>query len=252
MRAAGARTPMEDRHAMSTLVLIRHGQAAAFEADSDRLTDLGFEQARRLGAFWARRGVTFDEIYTGSLRRHRETAQTVAEVYRDHGLQLPDPERLPGWNEYDAEGILGKLLPRLAAEDAELRPLIEAFEHAEPRRRNSHFQRMFEVVVARWREGSPFAEEVESFADFHGRVCEALASVTQTKNKRRIAVFTSGGPIGVCVQTTLGAPLPAAIELNWRVRNCSVTELLFSGERRSLDGFNGVAHLEDPALHSFR
>src|SRR5438552_17169515 len=52
---------------MSTLVLIRHGQARAFEADSDRLTDAGEEQARRTGEYLAESGIVFDEAYAGTL-----------------------------------------------------------------------------------------------------------------------------------------------------------------------------------------
>jgi hypothetical protein len=36
------------------------------------------------------------------------------------------------------------------------------------------------------------------------------------------------------------------------VRNCSLTEFVFSGERLSLDSFNGTPHLDDPALRTFR
>ena len=58
-----------------------------------------------------------------------------------------------------------------------------------------------------------------------------------------IAVFTSGGPIGVCVQHTLAAPKAAALDLNWRVRNASLTEFVCGRGRVSLDLFNATAHL---------
>ena len=58
-----------------------------------------------------------------------------------------------------------------------------------------------------------------------------------------IAVFTSGGPVAISVQTILQAPEFKAAELNWRVHNCSVTRYTFSGERVTLDAFNDVSHL---------
>ena len=61
-----------------------------------------------------------------------------------------------------------------------------------------------------------------------------------------------GGPIAVTVQSVLEAPDRMAGELNWRIRNCSVTELTFSGDRVALDCFNGVAHLTDPELLTYR
>ena len=68
---------------------------------------------------------------------------------------------------------------------------------------------------------------------------------------RRVAVFTSGGPIGVAVMTALGAPDRRALELNWRTRNASLTHFLFSGGKISLDGFNATPHLR-PEMESFR
>ncbi len=50
-----------------------------------------------------------------------------------------------------------------------------------------------------------------------------------------MAVFTSAGPIGVMLQTVLCAPEQIAIELHWRIRNCSMTELVFTRDRVSLD-----------------
>jgi len=66
-------------------------------------------------------------------------------------------------------------------------------------------------------------------------------------------VFTSGGPIGVCVQLALQAPKETAMRLNWRVKNGSLTEFAFSGAHRlSLDSFNETPHLDAAALQSFR
>jgi hypothetical protein len=67
-----------------------------------------------------------------------------------------------------------------------------------------------------------------------------------------VAAFTSGGFIGVSVQLALSAPDRSGLEVNWRVRNCSLTGFLFSGGRLSLDTFNAIPHLDDPALRTFR
>ena len=69
---------------------------------------------------------------------------------------------------------------------------------------------------------------------------------------QRVAVFTSGGVIGVAVQSALGAPDDTAIELNWRVRNGSLTEFIFSRARFSLEWFNAFPHLDEPRLRTFR
>ena len=69
---------------------------------------------------------------------------------------------------------------------------------------------------------------------------------------RRIAAFTSGGFIGSAAQWALGAPDRTALELNWRLRNASLTEFLFTPERFTLDSFNVLPHLESADLWTYR
>jgi broad specificity phosphatase PhoE len=99
-----------------------------------------------------------------------------------------------------------------------------------------------------WMDG---AAAPESFAAFHARVVRGLRRIQQGPSNRRVVLFTSGGPIGVLVQTALGAPPRSFADVNWRVRNCSLTEFVFSADRFSLDSFNGTPHL-DSSLVTFR
>ncbi len=239
---------------MSQLTLVRHGQAAAFTANADVLTDLGARQAKALGAYWAERRMSFDEVYCGTLERQVQTAAIVSEELRAAGLSCPDPLRDPGWNEYDAGGITGKLAPLLAERDPTFAALADDFQrHAQARDRNRYFQRMFEALMDRWVRGEVQAQGVEAFDLFHARVRKARDAVLAKEGSRRVAVFTSGGPIGVCVQLALDAPPSSAVQLNWRVKNGSLTEIVFSSlSRMSLDSFNTLPHLDDPALQSFR
>ena len=64
---------------MGTLYLVRHGQASFGEADYDRLSELGHKQSRRLGEYFAAKGITFDAVVTGTLRRHAETFNGIAQ-----------------------------------------------------------------------------------------------------------------------------------------------------------------------------
>ena len=57
---------------MGTLYLVRHGQASFGAADYDRLSDLGHRQCAQLGAWMEARGLRFEGVLRGSLRRHRE------------------------------------------------------------------------------------------------------------------------------------------------------------------------------------
>lgn len=240
---------------MSQLVLVRHGQAAAFTADSDRLTELGERQARALGSWLAERGARLDEVHVGTLRRQRDTARLVGEALAERGLPFPEPREHEGWNEYDAGGINGRLGRALAERDASYAALVRDFEaKAGAPDRNRYFQRMFEALMERWVSGEAEDEGVESFATFHARVRAARDAILKQdagQGSRNVMVFTSGGPIGVCVQLALQAPERMAVQVNWRVKNGSMTEMLFSKDRLSLDSFNATPHLDEKE-QSFR
>jgi len=237
---------------MSTLVLVRHGQARAFEADSDRLTDAGEEQARRVGEYLVECGIEFDDAYAGTLVRQRRTLEIAAGAFSRAGKTFPSPTFDAAWNEYDAGGILGGLMPALRGRDSEFAKLVDEFEQGVSRPdRNRYFQRMFEVLMAAWQGGTVEADAVEPFAAFHDRVQTAFQGITARGGRRTVAVFTSGGPIGVCVQTVLEAVPMTALRLNWRVKNASLTEFVFSEGRVSLEYFNVVDYLPKH-LRTFR
>ncbi|MGE0885611.1 MAG: histidine phosphatase family protein [Blastocatellales bacterium] len=239
---------------MGTLTLVRHGQARPFEKESDQLSPLGEEQARLLGSYWVECGVSFDEIYSGTLVRQRRTAEIVGQCFAEAGKSWPELRSTPDLNEYDADGISRKLIPTFAERDENFRNLLAAFEENKlSPDRNRHFQRMFEVVTQIWLSGEFEVEGVESWNSFKTRVRRALRKVVSAEGSgRRVAVFTSGGVIGTTVQTVLDAPEHQALQINWRVKNCSLTEFTFGGGRISLDTFNSLPHLIEFSLQTYR
>jgi broad specificity phosphatase PhoE len=204
---------------MSTLVLVRHAQARPFQPNSDSLSETGEQQAVRLGEYWRERGVQFDEAYNGTMTRHIQTAK----------LSGFDAARaLPEFNEYDAEGIL------------------RAHPDWAPPTDNRHLQRMFETAMPQWITAKLEGPGLETWARFHERVWRGFRSIVDAdKPSRRVVVFTSAGPIGVILQAALCAPEQTAIELHWRIRNCSMTEIVFTGSRISVDIFNATPHLRE-------
>jgi broad specificity phosphatase PhoE len=239
---------------MGYLVLIRHGQPRSFDKDGDRLTPLGEEQARTLARYWIRQGVNFDEVYSGTLVRQRRTAEIAGECFIQSGLEWPRLQTMPELNEYDSAGIINNLIPTLSRRDAAFRALAEAFEqNRDAPERNRHFQRMFEAVTSVWLGGEFEVEGVESWLSFQSRVRAVIKQITSAEGSgRRVAVFTSGGVIGLAVQSVLNAPERSALEINWRVRNCSLTEFTFGRGRISMDSFNAIPHLDDPAMRTYR
>jgi broad specificity phosphatase PhoE len=239
---------------MAILTLVRHGQARTFEDGGGQLTAVGEEQARALARYWISHGEVFNEIYSGSLERQRRTAEIVGQCCVDAGLAWPQLQITPELDEYDGGGIIDKLVPALAERDDNFVDLLAEFErNKNSPERNRHFQKMFEAVTTVWRTGELQVDGVESWSSFSSRARNAFRRImSDAGSGRRIAVFTSGGVIGLAVQTVLGAPEQMALEINWRVRNCSLTNLIFSRERLSLDYFNSTPHLNEPSLFTFR
>ena len=74
---------------MSSLTLVRHGQASFFADEYDQLSALGETQACLLGDYWARRGHAFDEVYTGPRARQHRTADLAGARCVAAGLTWP-------------------------------------------------------------------------------------------------------------------------------------------------------------------
>jgi broad specificity phosphatase PhoE len=234
---------------VSTLTLVRHGQAHPFQREKASLTGLGEAQAATLAQFWLRHGIEFDEVYSGTLPRQVRTEEVVGESYRAAGRSWPEPVRDAAWNEYDAPGVLQHLVPG----DARLRGLAAEFENARATPdENRRFQRMFEAAMSLWLEGARETNGVESWPVFRSRVSTAIQRLMAGPASRRVAIFTSGGPIGFAVHYALQAPSRSFLDVNWRVRNTSITEFIFDRSRLSLDCFNAIPHLDDASLRTYR
>ena len=239
---------------MSILALVRHGQASFFADNYDQLSPLGEQQARLLGEYWVRRGVRFDEVYTGPRVRQIETAALAGEAFAKAGLPWPEPQFVPELDEHHVDRLIKLKIAEIIREYPHIGPLHTAYHAAEaPRDRHRTFQLMFEEVVMHWVDEKIGSPEVESWPAFRDRVNTGLQRITAGDGRgRRVAAFTSVGAVTVALQRSLACPDRAAFDLGWRVRNCSVTEFVFSQDRLTMDGFNALAHLEDPAMWTFR
>jgi broad specificity phosphatase PhoE len=222
---------------MSTIFLIRHGQASFGAADYDALSPLGFEQARVLGETFAAR-LDRDRplgIYAGDMRRHRETAAACLAALPHASA----PAIHPGFNEYDHEQVIDCFEPRYrdrAVMQAELRAA------ADPRRA---FQQMFEAAIARWTGGEFDADYRESWSAFRARCAAALQHVAEATPRDGVAlVFTSGGTITALCQSIMDLTTPAAFRLNWTLANAGVTKLLSGAGPLRLSTLNEHGHFE--------
>lgn len=222
---------------MGTLYLIRHGQASYGEADYDRLSPRGVEQAQAVGR-WAA-GEHLDALYAGPLRRQQQTAQ-----YAREAGGLPDVQTLPELAEYPAFEMLQHLVPRLVADDPKFAQLTSA---PTPRLLDQAFQ----VILSKWARDEWNVDGVESVAVFVARIRAGLDIVLRAAGSgARLACVTSAGPIGVAVGLVFGIPAERMVRTSIVIRNASITELRFRSQdfdwqpdQLSLVTFNLTAHL---------
>jgi len=238
---------------MSLLYIIRHGQASFFADDYDRLSEKGHEQARVLGSYLRENGFEINEVYSGSLKRQIQTAESCGETYCADGKHWPETQILEGLNEYGADEVMSKLKNELIQKHEHVRKLDDDYTNSKnDSERYRTFHRLLEALMQYYIADDYESTGFETWRQFHDRVTQAYKTIqTKEGNGRKIAVFTSGGPIGVSVQACLNAPEQQAGELNWRVYNASITQFTFRADRISLDQFNSISHLPKE-MRSFR
>ena len=87
---------------MPVVLLVRHAQASFGTADYDRLSDLGRQQSRWLGEYFATRSLRPYRVMAGTLRRQRDTA---TEALAAMGLADTPVAEHAGLNEYPGEAL---------------------------------------------------------------------------------------------------------------------------------------------------
>ena len=219
--------PLPTMPRMGTLYLVRHGQASFGAADYDNLSPRGHEQAVRLGEYWRERGMRFDAVLMGTLKRHAQTFEGIA---KGLGGDVPEALALPGLNEYDGNALIRAVHPD---------PLPPADT---PERFRQHF-RMLCDAIAQWMAGTISPQGMPDWQGFEAGVRDALHRVRQHHVGQNVLLVSSGGPISTAVGQVLGTAPEVTIALNMRMRNSAVTEFSVSPKRLMLQTFNTLPHL---------
>ena len=212
---------------MALVYLVRHAQASFGSRNYDQLSELGHQQARWLGEWFADQGIGFRRVLAGTLQRQQQTAiEIVAATGGDAGQIVTHP----GLDEYQGEAIW-------AAHTAGADPIEQ--QRADYRA----YWRTFREAMAHWADDR-LADVPETWAQFGARVSDALAIATQdTKREDALLVVSSGGAISRYVGQLLGCPSSIAIELNLQFRNTGFCEMIAGGQQVRLLSYNNVPHL---------
>jgi len=232
---------------LSKLYLIRHAQASFLSADYDNLSDHGHRQSTALGEYYAKKGLLFDKVYVGPLKRHHQTYQRVKEAYGAADLAFPTAIEYDELKEYEGMDVMGNV-----RKDLEIHhPQFKAW-FAEMDTNPNHKTKMTMVVtyLNLWATNTlrfDLPEGAQTFAGFRATAEKGLAKMMKGNEKgQTIAAFSSGG----CIAAMLGKVMDIqnngkTMGFNLVMRNTAISEVLFSGNRLSLMTFNDLQHLSE-------
>lgn len=228
---------------MTTIYLIRHGQASFGAESYDKLSPNGELQAKLLGQYFNQILKQEPYVIAGSMQRHQQTANlALAECFPEAEIQTDS-----AWNEFNHQQVFAQYEPRFN-EPHLLKQDVE--NEVNPR---AYLAKIFEGAIERWTGGDYHHEYDESWPDFKSRVETALQNLCDklAKTKPRYAVvFTSGGVISVAAGKLLELNANRTFALNWAITNTSMTTLRLVGNEPQLLSLNEHHFIkaEDPQL----
>lgn len=239
---------------MTTILLARHGQASFGKANYDQLSELGCEQARLLGQYYAKAERRIDAIFSGSLVRQRDSAEHFWSQYRPalkgcgklpiFDMASSSSYVLPAFDEFNHEDVFMKSTPHLRTQ-AEI-----AAELARDNQPLIRLGEMFGQAMQRWHAGGHDNEYIESWPTFSQRAQHALinlrsqiAQLPHLEDDSTVLVFTSGGVISAITAHLLEQGSQTAYQLTKSSVNTGVTAIDIQQPTPQLLSFNEHSHL---------
>ncbi len=222
---------------MSSLILMRHGQASFGAERYDTLSGAGLQQADAVGRWLRERGQLLSDIWHGPRRRQADSACAVVRAMSTT-VQPCLAESLDEFGEgEDVLAAAAILFGRpMSGPDAPTR--VEQL-------------RCYDQAMAAWSQGNL---EIPGRADFRTfrRVVKAwldqrVGDTAAPSGRCELAV-TSAGVIAVALCEVFDLPDERWISLVRVIYNASLTDLVFSGGRCGLRSFNGIGHLPTELL----
>ena len=215
---------------MTTLYLVRHGQASFAAENYDCLSELGHRQSAWLGEHFASRGIVFARAVCGTLDRQRQTARTLLEAM---GSATPVVEHA-GWNEYSGDALYRAYHG-------------EGWAKARAKGDVREFYRTIKAALLLWSEEKLAGDLPETWRQFGERTVRAMQAACEGLPAGAcVLAASSGGAIARAVATLLHAPAHTAIELNLQYRNSAFCEIFVSPRSKRMVSFNCIPHLDRP------
>lgn len=222
---------------MSTIYLIRHGQASFGAENYDNLSTLGRRQAEVTGHYLRDAGIQFDAVYSGDLQRQQDTAQLAIAsqpIMPSHHIDAR-------FNEMNNDEQLEHLMPAVLEQDDELRETMKTRGLVD----SKDYQKGIRAVFNHWVSPECSHPGIQSWAEYSGGVQAALAKVMDEQGSgKTVGIFCSGGTIATMVAQVLGLGGGGTYQFYEPIFNCSVTQLFYSRGQVSLSYFNDQSFLQ--------
>ncbi|NKB39071.1 MAG: phosphoglycerate mutase [Gammaproteobacteria bacterium] len=220
---------------MPELYLVRHAQASFATEDYDRLSETGQQQAIYLGEYFRERNISFDQVVSGDMHRHKQTLEGMARAMEDESFL--DYKICPGFNEYDFAALVAAY-GRQYPEDELYQ--TSSWENGDKKQ----FYRLLAQVLRVWQEvGLPGVPE--TWQEYQERIQKEIDLLKQSTNSgSRVLVMSSGGPISAFIGLVLDASAEKVIDLNLQTRNSGISHFFYNKEKMHLHEFNAIPHLQ--------
>ena len=203
---------------MTTIYLVRHGQASFGAESYDKLSSLGEEQAKYLGQFLGEILKEMPLVVAGSMQRHQQTASfSLNECFTNTNIEIDSK-----WNEFNHEEVLKIFEPKFG------QPELLKAEIAKEKSIRDYLGKIFGGAIERWTSGHHDADYSETWLQFQSRVLSALEQLCQKVQEQQpkyAVVYTSGGVISAVTGHLLGLSTEKTFALNWAIANASMTTI---------------------------
>ena len=241
---------------MTTLLLVRHGQASFGQENYDQLSELGSIQAQMLGQHYASTQRSIDAIFTGSLVRQQDSARHFWDSYQSSvdtnsdisslsaiDLNAPDSYVLPQFDEFNHKDVFIKSDPAFSSQGAITAEIAKAEVPL------TRLAELFDDAMQRWHGGDYDHDYIESWSQFNERAKQALEQIRLQVSKLNLSrdstvlVFTSGGVIAAITAQLLQQGSQTAYQLNKSLVNTGVTSVTLKEQESRLLSLNEYSHL---------
>mgnify|MGYP001200131027 len=228
---------------MSTLLIVRHAQASFGADDYDQLSELGYTQSEHLAQWLQKQPKSLDRIVCGPCKRHKQTAEASLKLMPN----IPqDVEIIDELDEFDAFRLFGWLMQR--DED----PRSEKLRHLMLNRDQGggrELGQLLESLTLEWARGDYVVPGMPTWKQTRLRMEAGIQKIrTSIGSGEHVALFTSGGPVGVAIGQALELSDEKTMKMCWAVYNASISRFFVNGSEFSLDSINNLPHLQDESL----